>query len=214
MSKSEESVTAGYWPGTRVSLLKRLQETKEGDPRREENWGEFVELYWVPVRRFCLRRLRRVDEAEEVTVTVLERVFLSLPRFSYDPERGRFGGWIGQITRNEIIRYVHKKQRAGRFDGGMEFAEIMSGTEEGVWVDDFNENLIRIAFERTRKEVSAEHWRLFMATWKSDKKPGEVARELGVPASRVHKARFVVSAKLKSVIAKIAEDIPLPGDME
>jgi RNA polymerase sigma factor (sigma-70 family) len=214
MSNPEESVPPGYWPGTRVSLLDRLQKTGEGDPRRDENWVEFVELYWAPVRRFCLRRLKRVDEAEEVTAIVFERVFRSLGRFRYDPERGRFGGWIGQITRNEIIRFVHKKQRAGRFDGGMEFAEIMAGTEEGMWVDEFNEHLIQIAFERTRKEVSPENWRLFMATWKSDKKPGEVAKELGVPSSRVHKARFVVSAKLRSVIKKIAEDIPLPGDME
>ena len=193
-----------------MSLLNRLQENIEDDP----SWAEFLELYWVPVRRFCLRRLRRVDEAEEVTAIVFERIFRSLPRFRYEPERGRFGGWIGQITRNEIIRFVHQKQRAGRFDGGMEIAEIMEGTTEGVWVDDFNENLIQIAFERTKKEVSPEYWRLFLATWKSDKKPGEVAKELGVPPSRVHKARFVVSAMLRSVIKKIAEDIPLPGDME
>lgn len=186
-----------------MSLLLRLQEKDEENPNRDANWVEFLELYWTPVRRFCHRRLKRIDEAEEVTAIVFERVFRSLPRFRYDPERGRFGGWIGQITRNEIIRFVHKKQRAGRFDGGMEIAEIMEGTAEGVWVDEFNENLIQIAFERTRKEVSPEYWRLFLATWKNDKKPGEVAKELGVPPSRVHKARFVVSAKLRIVIKKL-----------
>lgn len=197
-----------------MTLLDRLQRTNEADPRREESWGEFVELYSSPIRRFCLRRLRRADESDEVTHLVFFRIFKALPGFTYDPKRGRFGGWIGQITRNEIIRFVHKKQRAGRFDGPMEFAEIMSGTEEGAWVDEFNENLMKMAFERVRKEVSSEHWRLFEGTWKSDKKPGEVAKELGVPPSRVHKARFVVSAKLKKIIAKIAEDIPLPGDVE
>jgi RNA polymerase sigma factor (sigma-70 family) len=214
MSHPEESLPPPYWPGTRVSLLVRLQESNKPDARRNESWSEFVELYSPPIRRFCLNRLRKADEADEVTHLVFCRIFKSLPRFCYDPARGRFGGWVGQITRNEIIRFAHKKQRSRRFDGRMEFANILSGTEEGVWIDEFNEILIQMVFERVRKEVSAEHWTFFEATWKSGKKPGEVAKDLSVPSSRVHKARFVVSAKLKKIIAKIAEDIPLPGNTE
>lgn len=213
MSDQEESLSPGYWPRTRASLIIQLQDVDRDDPRREEIWGEFLNLYLPPVRRFCRRRLK-TEDVEEVAHLVFVRIFKSLPRFRYDPNRGRFGGWVGTITRREIIRFVLKKQREGRLDGGVGFAELMSGSEEAEWVDDFNQNLIRMIFDRVRRAVSAENWRLFQATWKSDKKPGEVARELGVSPSRVHKARFIVSEKIKEVIESIADDIPLPGDTE
>lgn len=139
------------------------------------------------------------------------RVFRALPRFKYDRSRGRFGGWVGKITRNEIIRFLHEKQRAGRFDGNPELTEFFKGPAEGEWIDEFNESLIRLAFERVREEVSAENWELFEASWKTQQKPGEVARARGVSPSRVHKARFIVSEKLKKAISKISDDIPLPG---
>ena len=213
MSNPEESVGPGYWPRTRVSLIIQLQDVEDDDPRREEIWGEFLNLYLPPVRRFCRRRLQ-ADDVEEVAHLVFLRIFRSLPRFKYDPSIGRFGGWVGMITRREIIRFVVKRQREGRFDGGEVFAELMSSNEEAEWVDEFNENMIRVIMERAKEQVSAENWRLFEATWKSGKKPGEVAKELGVSPSRVHKARFIVSEKIKQIISQLSDDIPLPGDTE
>ncbi|MFP6765341.1 MAG: sigma-70 family RNA polymerase sigma factor [Planctomycetaceae bacterium] len=214
MSDQEESISSIYWPRTHRSLILRIQETKDDDPRREELWAAFLNLYLTPVRQFCLRRLKVIDEADEVTHLVFVRIFKSIPRFCYDPARGRFGGWVGQIARNEIIRFVHRKQRAGRLNGPMELTEIICSSEEAAWVDEFNSNLIRIAFAQAEAEVSPEHWQLFESTWKSEKKPGEVAKELRVPASRVHKARFIVAEKLKQIIQRISEDLPLPGDAE
>lgn len=213
MSNPEESVGAGYWPDTRRTLLKDLCDIPEDDPRRDEKWDEFLKLYLPPVRRFCRRRLQ-ADDVEEVAHLVFLRIFRSLPKFDYDPGIGRFGGWVGMITRREIIRFVVKRQREGRFDGGEVFSELMSSNEEAEWVDEFNENMIRVIMERAKEQVSAENWRLFEATWKSGKKPGEVAKELGVSPSRVHKARFIVSEKIRQIISQLADDIPLPGDME
>lgn len=213
-SDKQESIASGFWPRTRMSLILRLQDADQDDPRREQNWEEFLHLYAGPVSRYCRRRLRSVEEAEEVTHLVFVKIFKSLPRFRYDPDRGRFGGWVGTIARHEIIRFIHKQQRAGQPVSGLEFSEILSSAGEAAWVDEFNENLIRLAFERVRNTVSAENWRLFEASWKSRKKPGEVAKDLGVSSSRVYKARFIVSGKLKDVIQKISDDIPLPGDTE
>jgi len=214
MSTQDETTTGIHWPRTHRSLILQIQQTQDDDPRREELWATFLNLYFSPVKQFCLRRLTTIDEAEEVTHLVFVRIFKSIPHFRYDPARGRFGGWVGQITRNEIIRYLHAKQRAGRLNGPIEFTEIINSSEEAAWVDEFNGNLIRIAFAQAQTEVSPEHWELFESTWKSEKKPGEVAEELQVPASKVHKARFIVAEKLKQIIHSISEDIPLPGNTE
>lgn len=213
MSDQEESIGPGYWPRTRASLIIQLQDVEEDDPRREEIWAEFLNLYLPPIRRFCRRRLP-VDDVEEVAHVVFLRIFRSLPKFRYDPNRGRFGGWVGMITRREIIRFVLKKQREGRLLGGVEIGDLVSGNEEAELLDEFNENLMRITMERARSQVSAENRRLFEATWKNEKKPGEVAAELNVSPSRVHKARFIVSEKIRQIITQIADDIPLPHDRE
>lgn len=73
MSNPEESVGPGYWPRTRVSLIIQLQDVEDDDPRREEIWGEFLNLYLPPVRRFCRRRLQ-ADDVEEVAHLVFLRI--------------------------------------------------------------------------------------------------------------------------------------------
>ncbi len=207
----EGNANRGYWPTTRLTLIHRLKD--EVDSRWEESWIEFVNLYGPPVTRFCRRRLP-AEDADEVTQRVFIRIYKSLDRFEYDPGKGRFGGWVGQITRNEVIRFALQKKRLSRADNGLGVAELVAGTLEGIWIDELHHYFVTLAMARVKEEVSKEHWKLFEATWRSEQKPGEVAASLKVPAARVHKARFIVSEKLRTVIHELVDDYPLAGNAD
>lgn len=190
---------SSYWPKTRVTLVARLQTEPAG-----KCWGEFVELYGPLIHRFCARRLTS-EEADDVTQAVFIRVFRHLPAFRYDPAKGRFGGWVGRITRNELLRYVLKWHRDEK--RGFDLTRVMAITTRGAWEDEYNLWLIQTALDQVQNLVSAEQFRLFEATW-CGQKPGKIAAELGISAARVHKARFIVGEKLRDIIDELCADHP------
>lgn len=189
-----------FWPGTRLSLILRLKAEPDG-----YCWTEFVGLYGPLILKFCLRRLPQ-DQAEDVTQAVFIRIFRCLPRFEYDPAKGRFGGWIGRITRNEILRHVEKWHRNDRHDFNL--ALVITDVSRGKWEDEFNEWVMRTALQRVKDAVSPEQWRLFEESWGTGQKPAEVAARLSIQASRVHKARCIVVEKLRAVIRELCDDHP------
>jgi RNA polymerase sigma-70 factor, ECF subfamily len=89
---------------TPASLLERLR-----DPKADEAWGRFVELYsplllyWA--RRVGLREPDASDLVQEVFVVLLRK----LPEFQYDARKG-FRSWLRTVTLNrwrEIRRQRH-----------------------------------------------------------------------------------------------------------
>src|SRR6516165_8924891 len=92
---------------TRPSLLLRIR-----DPRDAEAWQTFVDVYGRLVYRHCRGRGLPHEDAENVTQEVFAQVSQAIRRFDYRPEAGRFRGWLGTVTRNEINRFLKKEVRA------------------------------------------------------------------------------------------------------
>lgn len=194
------SVNSNYWPDTRVSLLNRLQEMSDNT-----SWNEFVTLYGPPINRFCRNRLD-VNSAADVAQQVFLRLFKSLPNFSYDPDRGSFGGWIGQVTRRELIKFaLDEKKRTGR---NVELVDILSGARESSWCDILNQHVMEVALHRAKNSVSKSDWEYWDRSWKSTEKLSDVARDLGISDARLYKARFAVSKQLRRIIDEICSDYP------
>ena len=78
-------------PVTRQSLLARL---RIGDPRA---WEEFVEIYGPNILRWCKRHLQEAD-ADDASQDVLIKLSKAIKTFNYDPQRGKFRGWLKTVT--------------------------------------------------------------------------------------------------------------------
>ena len=83
------------WPSTRPTLMLGIQ-----DARNEAAWSTFLDLYLPIVLNYCRKRGLQEADAQDVTQTVIERVRRFIHR--YDPQAGRFRGWLARITQNEI----------------------------------------------------------------------------------------------------------------
>jgi len=60
------------------------------------------------VFRFCLSRLRSVEEAEDVTAVVFAKVVQALPRYQ---ERGvPFAAWVYRVARNAVVDHVRRRR--------------------------------------------------------------------------------------------------------
>jgi DNA-directed RNA polymerase specialized sigma24 family protein len=79
---------------TRPSLLLRLRE-----PADQEAWRHFVDAYGPMVYRYARQRGLQDADAADLTQIVLLQVSGSVRRFDYDPQRGRFRGWLFGLVR-------------------------------------------------------------------------------------------------------------------
>lgn len=68
--------------------------------------GELYERYGHLVLGTCLKYLKNMDAAEDLTMTIFEKLFDKL----LTHEVNYFKGWIYALTRNECLMYLRKKK--------------------------------------------------------------------------------------------------------
>jgi RNA polymerase sigma-70 factor (ECF subfamily) len=71
-----------------------------------------------PIHRYVALRVRRHEDAEDLTQLVFERLVASLPRYRH---RGRpFQAWVFRIARNAVIDHVRRERTHEPLDGMQE----------------------------------------------------------------------------------------------
>ncbi len=195
--------TYRYWPLTRMSILEGLQ----NEVIDQAVWERFVDLYGPLICAFCRKRVSEQD-ATEITQEVFWRVFRYVKGLKYDPSQGSFGGWIGQITRNEIKQHFDRKQKESRGRVADDvLREIEARNTLGEWEDEYNSWVVRQALQQVRDEVTDMTWKLFELTLDGTSAK-DVARLQSVTISRVYKARWAVTNRLRNLIQAISDDYP------
>ena len=89
---------AGYdSPLTHVTLIQRLRVQQDAGA-----WQEFVTHYQGYIHRLARRMGANHHDAEETVQDVCLNAWKALPTFAYDPGKGRFRGWLWQVTANQV----------------------------------------------------------------------------------------------------------------
>ena len=194
---------------TRQSLLSRLQEW--GD---QESWQDFFNTYWRLIYEVALKARLSDTEAQEVVQETVISVAKEMPSFRYDPARGRFKGWLLQITRRRIADLVRKRMQAAGASGqapvemvGAEHLESLADPAgcdlEAIWDEEWERHLFKTAVENIKKQVKPEHYQLFdlyvVQKWPVSK----ITATLGVNAGKVYLAKHRVGSLLKKEIRSL-----------
>ncbi len=220
-NESQLAELRGYWSmekapsgsHTRPSLLLRIR-----DARDNEAWTRFVDVYGPMIHRYCRRQGLQDADAANVTQEVLLKVTRSIQGFEYQPERGRFRGWLFTVTQHEIIRQSERATRYGRGEGGTDelppMANAESRREDSVFTEEFNAQIFRAALDAVRPHFEPQTWRAFELVWLKDRSPAEVAREVSMPEAQVYQAKSRVLKRLREEVLMLAEDVALFGSLK
>ncbi len=194
---------------TRQSLLSRLRDWND-----QEGWQRFFDLYWRLIYEVALKAGLNEAEAQDVVQETVISVAKQMPGFRYDPARGRFKGWLLQITRRRIADLVRKRMQAVGATGGapveMLGMEHLDGaldpatdSLEAIWEKEWESHIFTTATAAVKQQVRPEHYQLFdlyaLQKWPIRK----ITATLGVNAGQVYLAKHRVSALLKKEIAKL-----------
>ena len=77
--------------------------------------GQLYDALVAPIYRYVAIRVRRREDAEDLTQLVFERIVASLPRYRH---RGRpFEAWAFRIARNAVIDHARRERSYEPLDG-------------------------------------------------------------------------------------------------
>lgn len=194
--------TTHHWPSTHVSLLIGVRA-----PGDDNAWRRFVDLYGPPIYRFCRTRGLQHADASDVMQDVFLAVGRFIPKFDYDPSRGKFRSWLSLIIRQSIGNHCRRNA-----DAAIKFSldALESETDSGAmaeWEAELNRHLLNRALAAIRSEFQPEVWCAFEQVWLADVPPMDVARQLCQKPQWVYTAKFKVLQRLREELGRMAEDL-------
>ena len=198
---------------TRRSLLSRLRDWDD-----QESWRDFFQTYWRLIYEVALKAGMSDTEAQEVVQETVISVAKQMPDFRYDPARGRFKGWLLQITRRRIADQVRKRMQESGASGSHPIETLSTdqiesvpdpagGGLEAIWDEEWEKNLLHAATENLKRQVNPEQYQLFdlyvLKKWPVKK----ITDTLGVNAGQVYLAKHRIAGLLKKEIAALEKEM-------
>ncbi len=196
-------------PATRASLLVRLK-----DPRDDEAWARFVEIYGPLVYEYGRRQGLQDADAADLTQEVLQAVARSAGEFRYDPARGSFRSWLFTVARTKRINLGVRESRQPHGRGGSEVFRQMDqlagrnpgDAEAAEWDRAFEQRLLDWAAGVVRPEFKESSWLAFWRTAFEKQSPQQVASDLEISVGAVYAAKSRVLARLRQVVQQARFD--------
>jgi RNA polymerase sigma-70 factor (ECF subfamily) len=198
---------------TRPSLLRRVRTWEDST-----SWEEFHRLYRKLIYGLARRSGLQHADAEDVTQDVFKCVAETIHAFESDPERGKFRGWLMNLTRWRIAdkyakmpKFEHHTVRKHDDTAGPRTSTIDRVPDEAgadaEWEKEWQRHLLAAACERIARRVKARHYQVFDLYIRQQWPVLKVARELGISPASIYVIAHRLTKQLKAEVAKLQEQL-------
>ncbi len=186
---------------THESLLIRLRDG--GDVAA---WRRFDEIYRPMLYRFALAQGLQHSDAEDVVQQSMAAVHQHIGSFEYDPNRGRFKGWLRTVVLNKVRDLVarhRERQPASAELRRIEGEETTpQETFEHLWMQEHLWHCLR----EVRGEVNEATYRAFIMYVVEQRPIEHVCRELGLEANHVYTIKWRLTEKVAGKMKALVGD--------
>ncbi len=183
---------------THPSLLSRVR-----DPADSGAWREFELQYGPLMLGYCRRLGLQLTDAEDVRQVVLSDLSKTLPRFQFQPRRGKFRTYLGRAVKNAVAKHLSRHDRADRGLDSTVLASTPGKEDAGIdekWEQEWVLHHYRLAMQMMRSTYDARSLRVFHELV-SGKSIGDVATEFDVTPEAVRKIKQRVKERLREIVA-------------
>ncbi|MEM7478801.1 MAG: sigma-70 family RNA polymerase sigma factor [Planctomycetota bacterium] len=188
-------------PDTQLSLLLRLQD--DGDP---EAWSRFVGIYTPAIYGFLRQKGLQDADAADLTQDVMASVTKSMKSFKFQPERGKFRGWLFAVVQNKLRNYWRASSKLPSARGDTQAMQLLNEQPDErndaleIWDREYEQHLFVAAAEAVRPKVQESTWQAFWSTLVEGESPAEVALRLTMTPAAVRLAKARVLARIRREI--------------
>lgn len=141
---------------TRPSLLVRVRQKTD-----VEAWAEFDGIYRPMLLRFSRGCGLTADDAEEVTQECMALIEQRISAFDYDPEKGRFKGWLKMCVINQVRSLRRKRKEIPAESGHFRLEQDREPDPEAMFDDLWMREHLRYCLEQIRHDIDDNVYRAF-----------------------------------------------------
>jgi RNA polymerase sigma-70 factor (ECF subfamily) len=210
MSTSEQETVSSL--RTRPSLLRRVRDWDDA-----ASWTEFYGLYRKLIYGLARRAGLPHADAEDVTQDVFKRVAETIHEFESDPARGKFRGWLMQLTRWRVANKFARAPKenvlrpAPRDETSSSTSTINRLPDEAsldeAWEQEWQRHLLDAACERISHRVKGRHYQAFDLYVRRRWPVLKVAKELGMNPAGVYLIGNRLTKQLKAEVEKLKNQL-------
>jgi RNA polymerase sigma-70 factor (ECF subfamily) len=152
--------------------------------------GQLYDALVAPIYRYVAIRVRRREDAEDLTQLVFERIVASLPRYRH---RGRpFAAWAFRIARNAVIDHARRERSHEPLDGER-LETVGDGGPEALSLRGEQMRELRAAME----ELTADQQEAIALRFAAGLSAEEAAKVMGRRAGTIRGLTFRAIASLR-----------------
>lgn len=202
--------------GTRASLLGRLASSSD-DPA----WAEFDQVYRGFIYHIGRQMGLSEEDAKDVRQEVMADLVRKLPEFRYDPELGKFRGWLRQRVQWKVRDHARRRGREVPLpEDGMRLAEEAieasgesgeAGGSEGferLWEREWQAHRLELAKAAVKRRVKIESYQVFDLVVFKEFPVKEVAAHFAMTENHIYKIRHDLEAMMAEELGRLREEIP------
>ena len=176
---------------TRPSLLIRIR-----DPEDAAAWRDFDEIYRPMIYRFGKANGLSDADAEDVTQHCLAAISKRIAAFEYDPERGRFKGWLRTIVNNRVRNLWRKRREQTAATGQLEVqpdaGEAPDAAFERIWMEEHLWHCLR----GLRAELGERTYQAYVRYVIDQDPPEEICADLELSRGNLHTIKWRVTQRV------------------
>ena len=184
---------------TQPSLLLRIR-----DSSNSTAWNEFEAKYRELISRYCRRRGLQPADCDDVQQIVWLHLSKGLREFEYDPKRGRFRGYLGQVVRSAIARHFSRPDPADRALDTTMLAitpDCDATSPDEQWEEEWVDHHYRLAMATVRRTFESSSVQIFERLLAGDA-VATVAETFTTSLQAVHKVKQRIRRRLQELIAR------------
>jgi RNA polymerase sigma factor (sigma-70 family) len=193
---------------TRVTLLARLK--KSGN---DTAWKEFESVY----RGFILSLIVRMGigqhDAEDISQTVLTKVWQKIEDFEYNQNKGRFHNWLAAMTRNTVRDFFRTRKNFITGRDSVEYQEDYGEIErqilpeiETLAREEWVLHITNLAWENIKDGIYETKREVFKMVSK-EIPASEIAKKLGISEASVRVYKAEVFEKMRAEIRRLNQEL-------
>ncbi len=189
---------------TRGSLLLRLGD--DDTMVREVSWQDFHTQYAPILRGFARKAGCPADRIDDIVQEVMTAFFNASERFEYDPDKGRFRGYLKTATIRALQNQRHKSRGAVQWEPErfLEQPEEVDDAWDTEWMEQLLERAVRHVMATTK--LAASSWDAFELYGRRGLSLTDAAAQLKMQPEAVKKAKNRVAALVREELDRLRQE--------
>lgn len=191
---------------TPPSLLQRIRD----NPTDADAWHRFDDLYRPLLSSWLRRYSIQPTDADDLIQELFQTVLKELPRFHYDPKKGRFRAWLRAILVNKLRRFWRSQKSRPDKDAGEYYQQVLSELEDPksalsrLWDQEHDQNVAQRLLESIKPEFPAAAWQAFQKIMEGQR-PAQIAKDLKISANQVYLAKSNILKRLRQELEELTD---------